>query len=335
MEQTSIKVNNPSLFGRLVLLKHEAGADRLQVESVIQKMFFPLHDDLIGIKIETFWREYNDFETKRGPSYSRAWIWQSEEIKKGNDHVWHKLYSIPFTEVFGLVACRVCSKPLGCGLAERNWGTLKHLKTGKRSHLSGDKSQKQATVYGAACIERARAHEKAEESSGLVVESRWTDEDIAFQMGLESWDHLPGMLPTFVRPKRLFRAWMEPWEFECIYDDDPVSEARLLQKYGGMSWIDPDEDELCRADDTEMEWQGGKGGAGWCLIGTKLSDGSTEPWIIDVIIDQIGAYEQPNEMNVEVLVNTDLRAANAIQIQELKGNKKQKSAPKRNTKRKK
>ena len=102
-----------------------------------------------------------------------------------------------------------------------------------------------------------------------------------------------------------------------------------------MSWIDPDEDELCRADDTEMEWQGGKGGAGWCLIGTKLSDGSTEPWIIDVIIDQIRAYEQPNKMNVEVLVNTDLRAANAIQIQELKGNKKQKSAPKRNTKRKK
>jgi hypothetical protein len=75
----------------------------------------------------------------------------------GKDHLWHKLYSSPFTEVFGIVACRVCSKSLGCGPAERNWGTLKQLKSGKRSHLSGDKAQKQATIYGAACMDKAKA----------------------------------------------------------------------------------------------------------------------------------------------------------------------------------
>jgi hypothetical protein len=33
-------------------------------------------------------------------------------------HLWHKLYTEPHTEIFGYVACRVASKPLGCGGAE-------------------------------------------------------------------------------------------------------------------------------------------------------------------------------------------------------------------------
>ena len=120
---------------RVDVVAHEMGANRLEVEVAIAKMYYPILDAELGHLIETFWREFNDFQTRRGPSYSRAWIWESEEIKKGNCHLWHKLYSVPFTKVFGKVACRACSKPLGCGLAERNWGALKHLKTGKRSHL--------------------------------------------------------------------------------------------------------------------------------------------------------------------------------------------------------
>ena len=110
-----------------------------------------------------------------------------------------------FTKVFGQVACRVCSKPLGCGNAERNWGALKHLKNGKRAHLSADKAQKQATVFGAASIDRSRAIQAAEESNGVLLESRWTDADIAFQVGLENWDGMPGDVPVPVAPKRLSR----------------------------------------------------------------------------------------------------------------------------------
>ena len=261
---------------------------------MIAKLYFPICDKDLGVVIETVWQEFDDFQTRRGPSYSRAWIWTSDEIKMGNYHLWHKIYSVLFTKVFGKVACRVCLKPLGCGLPERNWGAFKHLKTGKRAHLSGDKSQKQATIFGAACIDRSRASQAAEESAGLVVKLHWTDEDVAFQMGLESWSFVPGVvLPTVDCPKRLFRAWIEDWEFECIFDRDPVSEARLLQKYGGLKWIGPDENEVVVAGEEQMEWQGGRNGSGWCLFGIKDSDGSMEPWVIDLAIDLMADYEQP------------------------------------------
>lgn len=304
------------------VVAHEIGANRLDVEEVVRKIYYPMREEELGIIIATFWREFDDFQTKRGPSYSRAWVWESNEVKEGNCHIWHKLYSVPFTKVFGKVACRVCSKPLGCGQAERNWGALKHLKSNKRAHISASKAQKQATVYGGACIERSRAAHAAEESTGVLLESRWTDADIVLQVGLETWGGIPGAVPVPAVPSRLFRAWIEDWEWDAIRTRDVVMEAKLLQKYGGLSWIDPDENELCVALEEGMEYQGGRNGAGWCLIGTRESDGGMEPWVLDVVIDLIAEYEQPIEMNVEVVVNEALRAANAEQILEDKAKKR-------------
>jgi hypothetical protein len=75
--------------------------------------------------------------------------------------------------------------------------------------MSGEKSQRQATVYGAACIDKWRAVQSAEEIAGVVVESRWTDADLAFDMGLEDWNIGFGDVPEPEVPKRLFRAWIE------------------------------------------------------------------------------------------------------------------------------
>jgi len=219
----------------------------------------------------------------------------------------------------GKVACRVCSKPLGCGQAERNWGALKHLKTGKRSHLSAEKAERQATVYGAACIEKSRAIQAAEERGGFILETRWTDADIAVQMGLESWGGME--VPVPVVPKRLFRAWIEDWEWDAIRHKDVVSEAKLVQKYTGLRFVDPDLDRRVGELDTylvesNLEFQGGKGGSGWCLIGTRDRDGGMEPWEIHLTIDLIAEYEQPAELNVEIIVNDELRNANYERIDE-------------------
>ena len=108
----------------------------------------------------------------------------------------------------------------------------------------------------------------------------------------------------------MFKAWIEDWGWDCIHDNDVVSQAKLLQKYGGLSWIDPDEDELCISKEEDMDFQGGRNGAGWCLIGTRPRDGGMEPWVLDIVIDLIAAYEQAPELNVEVIVNEALRAAN-------------------------
>jgi hypothetical protein len=285
---------SPSAEIRQDVVDKGSGANRLDIEMVIGKLYYPIGDAELGDIIQQFWSEFDDFQTMSGLSYSRPFIWESEEIKKGNDHVWHKLYSIPYTKVFGKVACRVCSKPLGCGQAERNWGALKHLKTGKRSHIGGDKAQKQATVYGAACIDKARAAQAVEEANGVIVETRWTDADLAFQLGLENWENDYGNVPPVV-PKRIFRAWIEDWEWDLIHNKDCLAEAKLLQKYSCLMWIDQDspdeESELCVAQEYNMEFQGGRNGDGWCVIATRPGTGAMDPWTIHCVIDEIGEYE--------------------------------------------
>jgi hypothetical protein len=125
---------------------------------------------------QTFWQEFDDFQTIGGPAFSRPFIFNKPEVKTA-PHQWHKINSISRdAKVFGQVACRVCSKPLGCGSAKRTWGTFKHLKNGKRSHLGADRAVRQATVYGAACIEKGRSMQAAEETSGLVIETQWSNQ---------------------------------------------------------------------------------------------------------------------------------------------------------------
>lgn len=165
-----------------------------------------------------------------------------------------------------------------------------------------------------------------EERQGYVQESRWTDADEAFAHGLESWNTGPEAIPIPLVPRRIFNAWIEEWEWECLHHNDPVAEARLMQKYGGLRWIDPDgaHEELCIADQDNMEFQGGRGSPGWCIIGTRESDGGMEPWQIEGgdVIDLIANYQQPAELNVEVVINDALRAGNDDQIKEMRTSKK-------------
>jgi hypothetical protein len=58
--------------------------------------------------------------------------------------------------ILGKFACGICSKIVGIGLAKCNWGDVKTLKTGKRSHLSAEATEKQAMTYGASRAFEAR-----------------------------------------------------------------------------------------------------------------------------------------------------------------------------------
>jgi len=103
--------------------------------------------------IDTFWTEYEDFESKSGKFGGHDYIWNSLDLCNGDSHLWHKKYSVPYTEHFGRFACHVCSKILGIGSAEHNWGEVKHLKTDKWAHMSVDQVKKQATIFGTDCAE--------------------------------------------------------------------------------------------------------------------------------------------------------------------------------------
>ena len=178
--------------------------------------------------------------------------------------MWHKIYSVPFTEVLGKVACRVTSKILGVGNAERAWGCVKHLKTDKRAHLGAETTKKQATIFGKAAIEAARAKQNAAKGSSKYNNDNeegkiWSNEDDAFGIKLG----LPHKEELSPQPRReVFRAWEEPWEKACIKTNDPVAEQRLLHKYGGMSWIDPDNEYFWHGQTKCSTTEGGKVGGG-------------------------------------------------------------------------
>ena len=64
---------------------------------------------------------------------------------------------MPYTIlVLGFVGFRVTSKLCGIGPAERSWGGVKNIKTGKRSHLSGESTEKRSILYVSAKIQQSR-----------------------------------------------------------------------------------------------------------------------------------------------------------------------------------
>ena len=49
--------------------------------------------------------------------------------------------------MLGFVGCRVTSKLCGIGPAERSWGGVTNIKTGKRSHMCGELTEKRSILY--------------------------------------------------------------------------------------------------------------------------------------------------------------------------------------------
>ena len=66
----------------------------------------------------------------------------TESLRKS--HVWNEFYSLPYTGVLGFIYCRVSYKTLGIGPCEKSWGNLNNTKTGKRSQLGGESTNKRS-----------------------------------------------------------------------------------------------------------------------------------------------------------------------------------------------
>jgi hypothetical protein len=190
------------------------------------------------------------------------------------------------------VACRILSALLGIGVAERSWGAVKHLKSGNRSHLGSEATRMQATIFGAACIEKARAL-KAEKEKSMEL---WNDNDVEFQLGLENFsaDEANGV-PQVCTPRRLFHTWREDWETVSSKTNDLVHETRLLRKYGGLRWLDPDSEYMFVAEKDNLEW---RRMVGWCVIGI-CENGDTEPWPVKLLPSLIKKTQQEVSLNVE------------------------------------
>ena len=122
---------------------------------------------------------------KTGPFANKDRIWNSQDLVDNKTYMWHKKYSLDVIKYLGKLACRVTSKIMGIGSAERSWGDVKHIKTGKRSHLSPEVTKMQATLYGARCCAEANIrHENMLKATSGELTDAWGDMDDFYELGL-------------------------------------------------------------------------------------------------------------------------------------------------------
>ena len=92
---------------------------------------------------------------------------------------------------------------------------------------------------------------------------------------------------------RVFRAWVEDWEKDLLKMNDCVAETRILEKYKGLIFWDPDTEANYIVHEENFRIHRVKDG-GWPLIG-NASDESVEDEgfaIGEMIIGMIADTEQ-------------------------------------------
>ena len=168
----------------------------------------------------------------------------------------------------------------------------------------------QGTIFGASCAARARLKEEGKDR-GDALKTFWDDDDFA-DPGLD----VPDLKGSHTKKQRIFRAWIEDWEEKAKMKQDPVNEAALLQKYGGLMWLDPDTNKKFMASREIMTWNQTRGvGKGYCVKGlldthdpTDPDDDEWEAWILDpdLLHCLIVQYYKGNpDINIKVVTDDE------------------------------
>jgi hypothetical protein len=292
---------------------NQKGSHREVVDDLLRKVMggdFADDSNELNEMLNTFWDEFEMFKTKTGP-FDKAYIWsnQNQDITQGRSHIWHKKNSYFQTKVLGKFACRVCSKIVGMGSAERNWGDVKYLKSEKRSHLSSEAVEKQATIFGASCMMDASIERKKAQDAQDSISDRykyWDDEDLDLQFDLLASTSMHSSR------KRIVKCYFELWEEEQVLRKDDVSKAKFLAKYGGLEFedIDNDERKLNKVSETELHFQRRtkKDPGGWAVVSYSETN-ERNVWPIFkgcALHDCLAAYyHQHPEKNFKVLLRKD------------------------------
>jgi hypothetical protein len=250
--------------------------------------------------LDTFWNEFKAYQHRTYP-YDAASRWLSQDIVNGNSYLWHEKYSMRTTKVLGFVAGRVTSKVCGIGAAERSWGAVKQIKNGKRSHLSGKSTEKRSILFVSGKVSQSRM--KSDRLDSLDVRGdnvSFGDDDINFDLQLEKFG-VDMVALKHVQIKRVFRAWVEDWEEEARKKNDCVAEAKLLAKYKGLVFRDPDTNYCAfKVWEQNLEYRSGRGG-GWFVIGECSDDPQNvvlEPFTLEIACQLIGETEQEDGIQV-------------------------------------
>ena len=116
--------------------------------------------------------------------------------------------------------------------------------------------EKQSLVYGINSMERGRTRYKVTKDKSW----HWGDKDIEYDLGLEKWGV---QVEAPVAKARTFNAWLEDWEKELLKKDDPVAEAKLMNKYCGLMFYFIDDKKLYIVYTKELYFERGRRGWWW------------------------------------------------------------------------
>ncbi len=111
-------------------------SQHLQIDQVVVELHKKpcLNRNVINKSIEDivdiFWTEFKNFQSNRYPFNCPGRFFTKDPIG-GCSHIWNEMYSLPYTQVRGFVACRVTSKHLVIGAGERSWSDVMMIKNGK------------------------------------------------------------------------------------------------------------------------------------------------------------------------------------------------------------
>lgn len=103
--------------------------------------------------------------------------------------------------------------------------------------------------------------------------------------------------------KRVFRAWVEDWEKESIKHNDVVAEVKLLEKYKGLAFWDPNDQTTYTIDSENMQWfrSSKKRGidGGWYVLAMNDDDEQESFMIEDELCKQIA--DTPQNGDIEII----------------------------------
>jgi hypothetical protein len=63
------------------VLAKSTGQDQAAANLVIKTIYYSICDKELAVIRQTFWREFDDFQTKRGPAFSRPFIFNEPEVE--------------------------------------------------------------------------------------------------------------------------------------------------------------------------------------------------------------------------------------------------------------
>jgi hypothetical protein len=133
---------------------------------------------------------------------------------------------------------------------------MKAVKSGQRTNTGMDKTKKQVLIYSQYQQMKAQAHIQKLTCAGKL----WDDDDFKSMKMDEHFKEIENALEVDKGIRkgkiRVVKTWVEGWEKRVLGPSgEYIFEARLIRKYGGLKWFDPDDNVEFTAHPNKMHFE--------------------------------------------------------------------------------